>query len=202
MITLLTLTCFSEKGVLLVFIFALSEVNSFLLFSPDLLQNVKKYKSPSQNGEIVITSVWFDSKPKRRTRRCSTETSCQDTETGTVLGFQWSRTTRHHQSLTETCPLQRHTKTIQIFTKSGRLTELKMHRWDVFQCFWLELTDTPLPLSGVVKLLPQHQEINNIRHVVISARRQSFTLQHNSCECFIPLKLKWNRCGRLSTVWI
>lgn len=34
------------------------------------------------------------------------------------------------------------------------------------------LTYTPLPLSGIVKLLPQHQEINDIRHVMVSAIRQ------------------------------
>lgn len=31
------------------------------------------------------------------------------------------------------------------------------------------LTDTPLPLSGVVELLPQDQEVDDIGHVVVSA---------------------------------
>lgn len=32
-----------------------------------------------------------------------------------------------------------------------------------------EPTYAPLPLSGIVKLLPQHQEVDDIRHVVVSA---------------------------------
>lgn len=31
------------------------------------------------------------------------------------------------------------------------------------------LTDTPLPLSGVVELLPQDQEVDDVGHVVVSA---------------------------------
>lgn len=42
------------------------------------------------------------------TRHCSTGTSCQDTGTGRAPGSQWSQTTRHHRSLTETCHLWRH----------------------------------------------------------------------------------------------
>lgn len=38
------------------------------------------------------------------------------------------------------------------------------------------LTYTPLPLSGVVKLLPQHQEVNDIRHVMVSAKRHMYKL--------------------------
>lgn len=33
-----------------------------------------------------------------------------------------------------------------------------------------EPTDAPLPLSGIVKLLPQHEEVDDIRHVVVSAK--------------------------------
>lgn len=33
-----------------------------------------------------------------------------------------------------------------------------------------EPTYAPLPLSGIVKLLPQHQEVDDIRHVVVSAK--------------------------------
>lgn len=39
------------------------------------------------------------------TRHCSTETGCRDTETGRAPGSQSSQTTRHRQSLTETCHL-------------------------------------------------------------------------------------------------
>lgn len=33
------------------------------------------------------------------------------------------------------------------------------------------LTYTPLPLSSIVKLLPQYQEVDDIRHVMVSAIR-------------------------------
>lgn len=33
-----------------------------------------------------------------------------------------------------------------------------------------EPTYTPLPLSCIVKLLPQHEEVDDIRHVVVSAK--------------------------------
>lgn len=36
----------------------------------------------------------------------------------------------------------------------------------------VKLTYTPLPFSGIVKLLPQHQEVDYIRHVVVSASSQ------------------------------
>lgn len=107
------------------------------------------------------------------TRHCSTGTSCQDTGTGRAPGSQWSQTTRHHRSLTETCHLWRH----HITTKN--CAKKKMNAiYDIIYIYeWsrtakVKLTYAPLPFSGVVKLLPQHQEVNYIRHVVVPASSQ------------------------------
>lgn len=77
---------------------------------------------------------------------------------------QWSQTTRHHQLPIGIDPLRINNEErlyttliydIHIYCRVGQQKEP---------------TYAPLPLSGIVKLLPQHKEVDDIRHVVVSAK--------------------------------
>ena len=76
-----------------------------LLQLSSLVQIQENYRV-NKSGTVGATVRKIKLNPScGHTRHCSTGTSCQNTGAGRAPGSQWSQTTRHHQSQTETCHL-------------------------------------------------------------------------------------------------
>lgn len=121
----------------------------------------------------------------------STERDCRGIPVGRAPDRWWSRTTRHHRSLSGTCHLHQRSSPKLVFYFTAALLTLgctdmfstdtsqksvnldTLNRDEKFtvsnqlQQVDLNLTWLPVSTESLVITLPQHKEVDHVRHVVI-----------------------------------